>query len=328
MKRSNWGRTRQAFLIRVRPLFLLAGSPGLVLGQNPPTSAGGETGLRISVDVKLVVLNVSVRDRKGGIVPRLEERNFHLEENGRPQTIRAFQSAGSPVAVGLLVDSSRSMRSKRPEVVEAAARFARLSDPRDELFIVNFNDRVNFGFPDTKLLATSPDDLARALLSPIADGRTSLYDAVGKALAHIRSSPIERKVLLVISDGGDNASKITQAEVLQDIARSDVEIYTIVLYDEDDPDLNVGAMRRIAAASGGQFFRPKVPGEAVEICERIAADIRTQYVLSYSPSNQNFCGEYRTIKLLVTADRGGRLVSRTRAGYTALSSTGSGGVCK
>jgi Ca-activated chloride channel family protein len=328
MKRNKCGRVRGSCSIRVRPFLLLIAAAGLGLGQSVPPPVDSDTGLHISIDVKWVALNISVSDKRGAAVPELRERNFRLEENGQQQTIRTLQSTGAPVAVGLVVDSSQSMRSKRLEVAEAAARFARLSDRRDELFIVNFNDKVNFSFADTKLLATSPADLTRALLSPAAEGRTSLYDAIASALAHIRTSPIERKVVLVISDGGDNASKTTRIELLQDVARYDVEIYTIGLFDEEDSDLNPGVLRKIAASSGGRVFLPKLPGEAASICERIARDIRTQYVISYSPSNQNFCGEYRAIKLLVTTDGGHRLAARTRAGYTATSAPGSEGACR
>jgi Ca-activated chloride channel family protein len=326
MKSSHLGRARTVSRTWVRPFFLCAVSASLGLGQSVPPPGDSDTGLHISIDVKLVVLNVSVRDKRGGVAPRLQQRNFRLEENGQPQTIRTFQPGGAPVAVGLVVDSSRSMESKRHEVARAAASFVRLSDPRDELFIVNFNEKVHFRFPDTRLLATSPAELARALLNPLAEGRTALYDAIGSALSHIKTSLIERKVLLVISDGGDNASKTTQAELLKEVAGSDVEIYTIGLFDEDDPDLNPGSLRRIARFSGGQSFRPKQPSEAVQVCEQITRDIRTQYVIAYSPSNQEFCGEYRAIKLLVTTDRGAKLAARTRAGYIATSSTG--GVCR
>jgi Ca-activated chloride channel family protein len=213
-----------------------------------------------------------------------------VEENGQPQKISAFESADSPVAVGLLVDGSQSMHTKLPEVAAAAGAFVRGSDPRDEVFIVNFNEKVHLTLPDTAMTATSPAALADVLLHPVAAGKTALYDAVATALDRIRKSPIERKVLLVVSDGGDNASGITQQELFADISRSAVEICTIGLFDEDNSDGNPGALRRIAQASGGQAFQPK-PGEAVRICQQIAADIRTQYVLSYSPSNQTFCGE-------------------------------------
>jgi VWFA-related protein len=246
-----------------------------------------------------------------------------VEENGQPQTIAAFESADSVVAVGLLVDGSQSMYTKLPEVSAAAGAFVRGSDPRDELFIVNFNEHVHLTLPDTAMTATSPAALADVLLHPVAAGKTALYDAVAAALDHIRKSPIERKVLLVISDGGDNASRMTQRELLADISRSEVEIYTIGLFDEDDSDGNPGALRRIAQASGGEAFQPK-PGEAVRICQQIAADIRTQYVLAYSPKNQTFCGEYRAIRAHATTDRGMRLTARTRVGYTASPASGEG----
>jgi Ca-activated chloride channel family protein len=311
MRSNHFGRAWEFSWTRVRPLFLLA-IAGCAWGQDTVSAPD----FRISVDVRLVMLNVSVQDKKGRTVPDLHERNFRLEEDGQLQTIRGFQFADTPVAVGLVVDSSQSMKSKRPEVAAATAAFARLSDPRDEVFIVNFNEKVSFSFPDRQLLATSSAELASALLNPAAIGRTALYDAVGSALAHIRTCRIERKVLLVISDGGDNASKTTKRDILQEAARSEVEIYTIGMFDEDDSDLNPGVLRKIAESSGGQSFQPK-PHDAIRICERIARDIRTQYGVSYSPSRPTPCGGYHAIQLRVTADSGARLAARTRAGYTA-----------
>jgi VWFA-related protein len=318
MSSNRFGRARNLSSTWVRPLFLLVIGSG-AWGQNAAPLPMIDPGFHISVDVKLVMLNVSVRDTKGRSVSGLQERNFRLEEDGRPQTIQAFQAAGAPVAVGLVVDSSQSMTKKRSAVAAATAAFARLSDPRDEVFVVHFNEKVRFSFPDTKLLATSPAELAGALLNPPAEGQTALYDAIGSALAHIRASRIERKVLLVISDGGDNASQTSQRDLLQDVRRSDVEIYTIGLFDEDDSDSNPVVLRRIAESSGGQAFRPTLD-QTVGICEQIARDIRTQYLLSYSPSSQVFRGEYRSIRLRVTTDGGARLAARTRAGYIATPS--------
>jgi Ca-activated chloride channel family protein len=314
MRCSNHGRARKVIRTWARLLLLAAGT-GPLLAQSALPNADS-TGLQFSVDVKLVVLNASARDRRGGAVPQLQARNFQLKENGQLQTIRLQAAKDVPVAVGLVIDGSKSMQSKLPEVAAAAVAFAHASDPRDEVFIVNFNEQVHFSFPDTKLLGISPAALAGALLRPSAIGQTALYDAIADALKHIRTSPIERKVLLVISDGGDNASKTTRRELLQNIARSAVEIYTIGLLDEDDSDANSRVLRRIAESSGGQAFRPK-PGNAVRICERIAEDIRTQYVISYSPVNQRFCGEYRAIELRATSESGAKLAVRTRAGYIA-----------
>lgn len=165
MNDSYLGRPQKSLAIRGRLFFLMPAVLAVASGQTTPLGRDGDPSLKISIDVKLVVLNVSVRDKKGANVPRLHEWNFRLEENGQPQTIRAFQSTGSPVAVGMVIDNSQSMNHKRPEVAEAAAAFAQLSDPRDEVFIVNFNEKVSFSFPDTKLFITSPPELARALLS-------------------------------------------------------------------------------------------------------------------------------------------------------------------
>jgi Ca-activated chloride channel homolog len=160
-------------------------------------------------------------------------------------------------------------------------------------------------------------ELEDALLKPVPAGKTALYDAILGALAHVRRSRTERKALVVISDGGDNASSHTLNQVLREITQSDVAIYTIGLFDAGDPDVNPRVLRLIAKASGGQAFLPKVSGDAVEICQDIANDIRTQYAISYSPSNGVFAGEYRTIKVSVTGDHGGKLQARTRAGYVA-----------
>jgi Ca-activated chloride channel family protein len=171
-----------------------------------------------------------------------------------------------------------------------------------------------------KLFSTSVAELEDALLKPIPAGRTALYDAIIGALAHVRKSSIERKALVVISDGGDNASTHTLNQVLRDIAESDVAIYTVGLFDAEDTDINPRVLRRIAIASGGQTFLPKMSADAVQICRHIARDIRTQYAISYSPSNGKFAGEYRAIKVSVTGEHGAKLQARTRAGYVASSS--------
>jgi VWFA-related protein len=271
----------------------------------------------ISVDVRLVVLHTSVRDKRGGIVSGLLARNFRVEEDGQPQIIRAFHSEDVPVAVGLVVDNSGSMTKRRSDVTAAAIAFGRSSNSGDEMFIVNFNEHPTLGLPVSRMFSASVAELVGALLRPPPVGRTALYDAIVNALAHIEKSRNEKKALVVISDGGDNASEHTLNQVLQDIARSNITIYTIGLFNEEDPDLNPRVLRRIANASGGEVFLPSMSSDAVRICEHIARDIRTQYTISYSPSNERFNGEYRAIKMSVTADDGAKLHARTRAGYIA-----------
>jgi Ca-activated chloride channel homolog len=313
-------RAWSVFPLWALPFFMTAICAVSGRAQVAPLTANDQTITTISVDVRQVVLHVSVWDKKGGIVSGLQERNFRVDEDGQPQIIRAFHSEDIPVAVGLVVDNSGSMTRKRPDVTAAAVAFARSSNPDDQMFIVNFNEYSSLGLPDMKLFSTSVAELEDALLKPIPAGRTALYDAIIGALAHVRKSSIERKALVVISDGGDNASTHTLNQVLRDIAESDVAIYTVGLFDAEDTDINPRVLRRIAIASGGQTFLPKMSADAVQICRHIARDIRTQYAISYSPSNGKFAGEYRGIKVSVTGEHGAKLQARTRAGYVASSS--------
>jgi Ca-activated chloride channel homolog len=302
-------RALSVFKFGALPFFLMATCAASGHAQVAPPA--------ISVDVRWVVLRASVRDKSGNLVSGLAQRNFRVDEDGRPQVIRAFHFEDVPVAVGLVLDNSGSMTNKRSAVTAAAVAFARSSNPGDQMFILNFNERLSLGLADAKLFSASVAELEDAILKPAPAGRTALYDAILSAMDHVQRSSSERKVLIVISDGGDNASQHTLDDVLQSIARSDVAIYTIGLFDEVDPDHNPRVLRRIADASGGEAFLPGMSADAVRICERIAKDIRAQYTISYSPSNDKFNGEYRAIKVRVTADNGTKLQARTRSGYIA-----------
>jgi Ca-activated chloride channel family protein len=294
------------------PLFLLI--PGQCLpGQTGPP-LGDST---ISVDVNLVVLHATVLDRKGGFVSGLRKEDFHVYEDGAPQVIRVFDHEDVAVAVGLAVDNSGSMRRKRKEVTAAALAFMHASNPRDEMFVLNFNERVSFGLPDTRLFSASAAELEGALNGIPANGRTALYDAIEAGLDHLKKATLEKKVLIAISDGGDNASHHKLSEALDDAARSDVIVYTVGLFDEDDEDRNPGVLRKIARATGGEVFLPQETSEVTPICEQIAADIRNQYAIGYIPSNQKLDNAPRTIKVTATGRHGEKLLVRTRAGYVA-----------
>ena len=174
-----------------------------------------------------MVLRASVRDKEGRAVPGLQERNFRGDEDGRPQAIRVVREEDVPVIVGLVIDNSASMYGKRSDVTAAAVAFARSSNPGDEMFVVHFNERVTLGLPDTKLFSASAAELESALLKPLPAARTALYDAISEALAHLEKSAGERRVLVVFSDGGDNASKHT-LRVCQKINRT--SLGNFVLY--------------------------------------------------------------------------------------------------
>jgi Ca-activated chloride channel homolog len=271
------------------------------------------------VDVDLVVLHATVRDRKGGFVSGLRKENFQVFEDGAPQAIRVFQHEDVPVAVGLVVDNSGSMRRKRKDVTAAALAFVRSSNPHDQMFVVNFNERVSLGLPNTELFSASPAELEDALNGVPANGETAVYDAIEAGLAQLTKATLDKKALIVISDGGDNASHHTLGQVLDSAGRSDVTIYTVGLFDEDDQDRNPGVLRKIARATGGEAFLPEETSEVVPICERIAEDIRNQYTIGYVPLNQKFDSAYRTIRVTAAEPHNGKYVVRTRAGYIASS---------
>jgi Ca-activated chloride channel homolog len=271
----------------------------------------------ISVNVDLVVLQATVLDKKGGFVSGLDKENFRVFEDSVPQVIRVLQHEDVPVAIGLIVDNSGSMAPKRKDVTAAALAFVRSSNPRDQMFVVNFNEHVFFGLPDTQLFSASPAELETALNGVPASGKTAIYDAIAAGLDHLKKATIDRKALIVISDGGDNASHHTLDQIMESAGRADVIIYTVGLFDEDDPDQNPGVLRKIARATGGEAFLPKETSEVVPICERIAEDIRNQYTIGYVSSNQKLDDSYRMIRVTATGRHHEKYVVRTREGYIA-----------
>ena len=292
----------------------------LIAGQYLPGQTGPTPGdPTISVNVNLVVLHATVLDRKGGFVSDLQKDDFRVYENGAPQAIRVFDHEDVPVAVGLAVDNSGSMSRKRKDVTTAALAFVRSSNPRDEMFVVNFNERVTFGLPDTQLFSASAGELEGALNGVPANGRTALYDAIEAGLNHLKKATLDKKVMIAISDGGDNASHYKLGQVLEDAGRSDAIIYMVGLFDEAEEGRNPGVLRKIARATGGEAFLPDETSQVVPICEQIAADIRNQYTIGYIPSNEKLDSSQRTIKVTATGRHGEKLLVRTRAGYIAPS---------
>lgn len=288
----------------------------LALSLFLPLAVTGQEAPPISVDVQLVVLHATVTDGKGRLVSGLQKQNFQVYEDGRPQTIGLFQHEDAPVAVGLVLDDSGSMRPKRAEVAAGADAFARASNPQDQIFVINFNEYVTFGLPAGQLFSADPASLVKAITNAPARGRTALYDATEAGLQRLRKADLNKKVLIVVSDGGDNASHADFAGVLHDAALSDATIYTIGIFDEDDTDSNPGVLKKIARSTGGEAFFPSRLNEVVSICEKIARDIRSQYTIGYTPAESRNEGGYRSIK--VVAMRGSeKLNVRTRTGYIA-----------
>jgi Ca-activated chloride channel homolog len=279
---------------------------------------------RLSVDVNLVVLQATVRDRQRRFAAGLREQDFDVYDDGVLQSIRLFQHEDVAVTVGLVVDHSISMGPKLAEVTAAAKSFVQFSNPEDEMFVVNFNERVSMGLPGAIRFSNDSNVLGGAIWRFPANGETALYDAIAKALERLQEGRHDKKVLLVISDGGDNASVRNLAQVTQLAERSSAIIYTIGLFDAADADRNPKVLHRLAQATGGEAFLPDRLDEVVGICERIAREIRNQYILGYVPAAAAHHGAYRTIRVVARAPGRGRLIVRTRTGYI----TGGEGVGK
>jgi VWFA-related protein len=274
---------------------------------------------KISVSVSSVVLHATVQNHKGALVSGLGKDDFQIYEDDALQQIEFYSHDDIPVTVGLVLDNSGSMGPKRDEVISAAMAFARSSNPQDEMFVVNFNEFVSFGLPVNTPFTDQTAQLQLALSRFNANGETALYDALAVALEHLKKGNRDKKVLIVVSDGGDNASKHNLSQILAMAGKSDAIIYTIGIYTEEDPDKKPDALRKLSNATGGVAHFPPILADVVPVCERIAHDIREQYTLAYSPTNRKADGAYRAIQVKATAQGQGRLTVRTRAGYYAPS---------
>jgi len=310
----------RAWFVFVLPLLLAATSTWAGLLQEPSEAPP----YTISLNVDLVLLDVSVLDGGGKFIADLEAENFRIYEDGRPESIAYFLKKDVPVTVGLAIDNSGSMHGKRAGIVAAAMSFVEASNPHDEMFVVHFNEHVRFGLSPPNLFTNDPIQVRGALLRMISDGQTALYDAVSQAMEHFGKGKHNRKALLVVSDGGDNASQHGLKEVLQLVHSSHVVVYTISLYDPSNRDQKPRVLRRLSKTSGGESFFPKELEQVGPICHRIATDIRNQYLLAYRSSNTKRDGAFRQVRVLLDTPAKRNLVVRTREGYFAPSDTGAG----
>jgi Ca-activated chloride channel homolog len=311
---------------------MIAFSAAAALAQNPPqipppygTPQSSPYTMKKNVD--MVRLPVSIVDKDGNFVPGLAEDNFRVLENNTPQKISEFTHADIPISVGLVIDNSGSMKSKRARVNAAAMTFVQTSNPQDQMFVVNFNDEYYLDMDED--FTNDPKVLKAALERIDSRGGTALYDAILGSINHLKKGAREKKVLLVVTDGVDNASAAnhTLSYTVQKLEQSSVAIYAIGLFTRDDDsreEIRQGknALLALTQSTGGEAYFPKTVDEANSICTRIAQDIRSQYMVGYYPSNETRDGAFRTIKVEITGVRGsGKLTVRTRPGYYAQTAT-------
>jgi len=313
---------------------LLPGERAVSLAQQSPAPQAPQArppqkpddAYRIRRDVNLVVLHATVVDERGRFVPDLRQDNFRVYEDRVEQKVAVFRREDIPVSVGLVVDNSASMREKRERVNAAALAFVEASNREDEVFVVNFND--DYYLDLDKDFTNDLNELKEALERIDSRGLTALFDAVVGSLDHLKKGSRDKKVLVVITDGDDNASRIGHGNkrhalelTVLEAQKSDALIYTVGLFGTEkggDARRAREALVRLATASGGQYFFPESVQSVGEVCAQIAHDIRNQYTLAYYPTNMKKDGTFRAVQVDVSPPRGrGKLSVRTRTGYFA-----------
>jgi Ca-activated chloride channel homolog len=270
---------------------------------------------KITVTSALVVLPVNVTNANGKFVDGLKAENFRIYEGGRQQNITLFKDEDMPVTVDLIVDHSRSMGPKLFGVISAVRAFAHSSNPGDEMFVVDFNENVSVELLGGKAFTSDVGELEKAIYAVSARGQTALYDAVTEGLTHIELGQQDKKALIVVSDGGDNASRIKFSEVLALAWRSRVAIYCIGLVDESGDEENPRILEKLSKATGGITFLTRRTDEVTEISKQIARELREQYTLGYVPPLKNGRDSFRKIRVDVSAPGGEKVRVRTRPGY-------------
>ena len=264
--------------------------------------------------VRRVVLYATVRGPEG-FVADLVQADFTVTEDGKRQDILEFMREDVPVAIGLLVDNSASMLNKRPEVVEAAKTFVSATNPQDEIFVLHFNEQLAYGLPRDVPFTSDRGMLGQALDRMRLDGRTALYSAIAEGLEHLGKSSLTKKALVVISDGGDNASQVRFDDVVRRADLSGASFFAIGIYDPTDGDADPRTLRNLANRTGGESFFPERLDEIRSLCERIALTMRNQYTLSYSPPSLDSKPTYHRVEVKVKDPKKRKLTVRTRTGY-------------
>ncbi len=291
-------------------------APLLILGQQP--KAGGPTDSAdaiFSADTRLVPLNVTVTDKSGRLVTNLPQSAFQVFENGVPQTIRLFKREDVPVSMGLIIDNSGSMREKRQSVESAALALVKDSNPQDEVFVINFNDEV---YLDTDF-TNDISKMEQGLTKIDSRGGTAMREAIKLSAEHLKEkAKRDKKVVLVVTDGNDNASEVSLDALVKLCERDDILIYAIGLLTEEDKHEAKKAQRalqELTEFTGGVVFYPKDVTEVERIAHQVAHDLRNQYTIAYTPTNAALDGTFRTVKVTVKAS--GNAIARTRSGYYA-----------
>ncbi len=292
-----------------------------VSGKNAQSSEtlqhGQHGGFTFRRDVDEVVLNAAVLDDHGHLVNDLTKDDFHVFEDGVQQTISSFQHQDIPVSMGIIIDNSGSMRDKRAAVNSAALDLVRASNPEDEAFIVNFSDEAFIDQDFTSSINKLQDGLAHI----DSKGGTALYDAIVASADHLaQDAKRPKQVLLVVTDGEDNASSLNLEQTIRRV--QDLQgpvVYSIGLLFGDSGGREgrraKRALQLLSSETGGMAYFPHSLSEVDQICAEVAHDIRNQYTIGYHSTKPPSLGGYRMVKVVASAPKHGKLIVRTRTGY-------------
>ncbi|MEP6715704.1 MAG: VWA domain-containing protein [Terriglobia bacterium] len=313
-------RSKQALPIEIFAGAALLLAPFFVFGQNipaakpePPEPSGEPV---FSSETRLVPLNVTVTDKSGRLITNLPQSAFQVFENNIPQEIKVFKREDVPVSMGLIIDNSGSMREKRQAVESAALALVRESNPQDEAFVVNFNDEAYLDADFTSDIK----EMERGLTKIDSRGGTAMREALRMSAELLRSkAKRDKKVILVVTDGNDNASTVSLEALVREAQHDDVLVYAIgLLSEEEKKDARAAkrALDLLVDSTGGQAFYPKDVSEVEKIAHEVAHDIRNQYTIAYTPTNTALDGTFRQVRVVVKSPGG--LMARTRQGYYAV----------
>jgi len=303
-------------------------APSQPSAQTPPP--GQETpqsqepgGFVFHADVQEVLLHATVIDDKQRMISNLDKNAFTVFEDGKPQVIKSFRYEDVPISLGIVIDNSGSMREKRAKVNKAAINLVRASNPQDEVFVVNFSDEFFLDQPFTNKINL----LQNALEKYETRGGTALYDAVVASADELkRHGKLQKKILFVVTDGEDDASRESLEQAVRQLQEENgPTVYAIGLLGDERARRAKRALQTISERTGGIAFFPRTLDEVDQISSAVARDIRNQYTIGYKPTTPKSAGGYRTIRVEARASGHGKLTVRTRSGYYAGQEQAAGG---
>ena len=291
-----------------------------VSGADVATKATSARGRSIQVNADLVLVPLTVTDPQNRLVTGLERSNFQLFDSNVPQVIKSFATEDAPLSIGIVMDLSGSMQSKFVRARKALSEFLRTCNPQDEFFVIGFNDR-----PAVLVDYTSDvEDVEARMVMLKPENRTALIDAMYLGVNKLRDAKYTRKALLVVSDGGDNRSRYTQGELMRMVRESEVQIYTVGIFDayaatveeQNGPQL----LHELSEATGGRLFVVRDIQDLSDIAERISEELRNEYVIGYTPTDRRRNGTWRKLNVRLTPPPGlPELAVHHREGYYAPS---------